>query len=127
MVVTGPKKTIGLIMGILFILVSIYILGSTFGLNIGLEFLDFIVQTIVLAWIVLVGAVFLVIDAITELGSKRMRSLLAALIGILLGLVPVLHSFGILPFTIPDIFGVVVYALVMIILGGFLIWDFTGG
>jgi hypothetical protein len=125
-VITGAKKWIGLLLGILFILASIYILGKTFGLALP-DFLGFLLNTIVLAWIVLVGSIFLIYDAIFEMGAKRMRSILAALIGVILGLIPVLHSFGVLPFTIPASFGNIVYALAMIILGGFLIWDFTGG
>ena len=123
-VVTGTKKWIGLLLGIIFILLSFYILANSLGIRLLITF-NFLMNELVLAWIVLLGAVFLTYDAILEMGHKRMRSLLAALIGALLGLVPVLHSFGILPFTVP--FGVIVYALVLIILGGFLIWDFTGG
>jgi hypothetical protein len=124
-VVTGKKKIIGLVIAIIFFLISAYVLATFFGMILPFDFLDFLLNELVLAWIVLVGSVYLIFDSITELGSKRIRSLLAALIGLLLGLVPVLYSFGFLPFTIP--FGVVVYALSMIILGGFLIWDFTGG
>jgi hypothetical protein len=124
-VITGTKKWIGLLLAVLFFLLSIYILGSRLGYLGFLGFLDFFINDVVLAWIVLVGSLFLVADSITELGHKRLRSILAALICLLLGLVPVLHSFNVIGFTIP--FGVVVYALVMILLGGFLIWDFTGG
>ena len=124
-VVTGTKKWVGLIFAILFFLISAYVFATFFGANLPLGFLDFLLNELVLAWIVLVGSIYLIFDSITELGHKRLRSLLAALIGLLLGLVPVLHQFKLIPFTIP--FGVVVYALSMIILGGFLIWDFTGG
>ncbi|MBW2995432.1 hypothetical protein KY312_03690 [Candidatus Woesearchaeota archaeon] len=124
-VVTGTKKWIGLLIAVVFFLLSVYVMATFFGMNLPFGFLDFFLNELVLAWIVLAGSIYLIFDSITELGHKRLRSLLAALIGLILGLVPVLHSFNVIPFTIP--FGVVVYALSMIILGGFLIWDFTGG
>ena len=124
-VVTGTKKWIGLFLGILFMLLSFYILTGEIGAGFSIGILDFLIGDLALAWIVLIGAIYLVFDAVTELGHKRLRSMLAALIGLLLGLIPVLNSLGIIPFTVP--FAGVVYALVLIILGGFLIWDFTGG
>jgi hypothetical protein len=124
-VVTGTKKWIGLFLGILFMLLSFYILTGEIGAGFSIGILDFLIGDLALAWIVLIGAIYLVFDAVTELGHKRVRSMLAALIGLLLGLIPVLNSLGIIPFTVP--FAGVVYALVLIILGGFLIWDFTGG
>jgi uncharacterized protein (DUF697 family) len=125
-VVTGAKKWIGLALAVFFLMISTYVIGLQVGLNLPLKFLDSVLNSLVLAWIVLIGSIFLVIDAITELGAKRLRSILAALIGVVLGLVPVLHSFNVIPFTIP-VFGEIIYALAMIILGGFLIWNFTGG
>jgi uncharacterized protein (DUF697 family) len=106
-------------------LLSFYILTGEIGAGFSIGILDFLIGDLALAWIVLIGAIYLVFDAVTELGHKRVRSMLAALIGLLLGLIPVLNSLGIIPFTVP--FAGVVYALVLIILGGFLIWDFTGG
>jgi small-conductance mechanosensitive channel len=127
--ITGAKKILGFILGVLLVVLSIYLFMSAFGMKLPFAFLAALSNTAVLGWLLIVSSLFLVYDAITELGSKRIRSLVAAFIGIVFGLVPVLKSLKILAFTIvPEgTFGVVLYSISLIIIGGFLMWDITGG
>jgi len=119
----------GFVLGILLVVLGLYMMLTAFGLKLPLAFLTALSSIVVLGWLLLVGSLFLVYDAITELGSKRIRSLIAAFVGIVFGLVPVLKSFNILAFTIiPEgTFGVVLYSIALIVVGGFLMWDITGG
>lgn len=107
---------------------SLHLLLSLIGLQLPFAFLVALSRVKVLAWVLLLSSAFLIYDGITELGGKRMKSLVAALVGLVLGLIPVLYSFNILPFTIPEaVWGVVLYLIFMAIVGVFLVWDITGG
>lgn len=126
----GPRKPISLIMGLVFLafggiplLNSMKVVGFT---------IPVLPQTILYVLSV-VGAVFLLWDAISEgmamMGFPqmlRMATFVMALVLLAVGLIPLLHSFGTISFTLPEFAAVVVNTL-YIVTGFLLIYGGTQG
>ncbi len=130
MMMGGPRKPISLVMGLVFLafggiplLNSMNVVGFT---------IPVLPQTILYALSV-VGAVFLLWDAISEgmamMGLPqmiRMATFVMALVLLAVGLVPLLHSFGAIGFTLPELAAIVVNTL-YIVTGFLLLYGGTQG
>lgn len=127
----GPRKPISLIMGLAFLafggiplLNSMNVIGFT---------IPVLPQTILYVLSV-VGAVFLLWNAISEgmtamMGLPqmlRMATFVMALVLLAVGLIPLLHSFGAIGFTLPELAAIVVNTL-YIATGFLLIYGGTQG
>ncbi len=130
MMMGGPRKPISLVMGLVFLafggiplLNSMNVVGFT---------IPVLPQTILYALSV-AGAVFLLWNAISEnmamMGfaqMARMATFVMALVLLAVGLVPLLHSFGAIDFTLPELAAIVVNTL-YIVTGFLLIYGGTQG
>lgn len=128
----GPRKPVSLILGLVFLafggiplLHSMNVIGFT---------IPVLPQTILYVLSV-IGAVFLLWDAISEgqmsmgMGMSQMltpATFIMALVLLAIGLVPLLHSFGTISFTLPELAAVVVNTL-YIVTGFLLIYGGTQG
>ncbi|MBI2176464.1 hypothetical protein HYU40_03930 [Candidatus Woesearchaeota archaeon] len=130
MMMGGPRKPISLVTGLVFLafggiplLNSMKVIGFT---------IPVLPQTILYALSVF-GAVFLLWNAISEnmamMGfaqMARMATFVMALVLLAVGLIPLLHSFGVIGFTLPELAAVVINTL-YIVTGFLLIYGGTQG
>ena len=126
----GPRKPISLVMGLVFLafggiplLNSMKVVGFT---------IPVLPQTILYV-ISVIGAVFLLWDAISEgmamMGFPqmlRMATFIMALVLLAVGLVPLLHSLGTIGFTLPELAAIVVNTL-YVVTGFLLLYGGTQG
>lgn len=126
----GPRKPVSFIMGLVFLAFGgIPLLHSMKVISFTIPVLP---QTILYVLSV-IGAVFLLWDAISEnmamMGGEQMlrtATFVMALVLLAIGLVPLLHSFGTISFTLPELAAVVVNTL-YIVTGFLLIYGGTQG
>lgn len=126
----GPRKPISLIMGLVFLAFGgIPLLHSMKVIGFSIPVLP---QTILYVLSV-AGAVFLLWDAISEnmamMGfaqMARMATFVMALVLLAVGLIPLLHSFGVIGFALPEFASIVIETL-YIVTGFLLIYGGTQG
>lgn len=126
----GPRKPISLLTGLVFLAFGgIPLLHSMKVISFTIPVLP---QTILYVLSV-IGAVFLLWDAISEnmamMGGEQMlrtATFVMALVLLAVGLIPLLHSFGTISFTLPELAAVVVNTLYLVT-GFLLIYGGTQG
>ena len=114
------KGWLALILGIVAIALGIIPLIASFGW-IGWNLPEFLlnIMTTVMLYVIVVIAVILFIDSIWEDDTLRIISIVVAAVIFVLGLIPILNSFGILGFSIP--ISELIVSILLIIEGIFLI------
>jgi hypothetical protein len=93
------KDIISFIVGLLLFALGLLPLLNSFGIGPDWMAMKFLPVTI-LAWIVAVGALYLVIDSVIEItnsSSVGFISILIAFVCLAVGILPILHGFGIGP------------------------------
>jgi hypothetical protein len=130
MMMGGPRKPISLLLGLAFIVLGGLPLLNRFGV------LSFTIPPIggIILWVLaVVGGVILLWDAISEnmamMGlsqQMRMASIIGGLVLLAVGIIPLLHSFGIIGFDIPE-FAAVVQHVLFVVFGALLIYGGTQG
>lgn len=97
-----PIGWISLILGVILIALGLIPLLNTWGI-IGFALPGGILGLIlgIAPWIIAIVGVFLLVEGFLEDDAMRMITIIVALTIIGAGLIPILHSFGILGFTIP--------------------------
>ena len=122
----SPRKPISFVVGVIVLVLGLIPLLSNFGF-IGFNLPAF--PAIVASIVALVGGLILLWDAFSETGGfglggiLMIPSFILAIISLAVGLIPLLASFGVIGFMLPDfVFSVINYLLVitgvLIILGG---------
>jgi hypothetical protein len=130
MMMGGPRKPISLLLGLAFIILGGLPLLNKFGV------LSFEIPPVtgVILWVLaIVGGVILMWDAISEgimaMGITqqiRMASIIGGLVLLAVGIIPMLHSFGMIGFDIP-VFAAVVQHVLFVVFGVLLIYGGTQG
>lgn len=130
MMMTGPRKPVSLLLGLAFVILGGLPLLNQFGV------LGFSIPQIggVILWaLALAGGIFLLWDAISEnmamMGlSQQMRlaSVIGGLVLLAVGLIPILNSFGIIGFNIPE-FAAIVQHVLFVVFGVLLLYGGTQG
>ena len=103
----GPRQPISGLLGVIFLILGVIPLLNTFGI---LGFTIPITPVGLILWILAtIGGLVLVWDALTEKmptgieSQLRMASLLGALILLAIGVIPILNSFGVIGFSLPEL------------------------
>lgn len=75
--------------------------------------------TTIAVWIIALAGVYIIIDGIIEPDGNMLHMLLLGMgiLFVVVGLIPILYSFGIIPFTIPFLGNLVVYNIVLTVEG----------
>ncbi|MBU0536296.1 MAG: hypothetical protein KKE20_04985 [Nanoarchaeota archaeon] len=115
MIFTSPRDTISFVIGLILITFGIIPLLNKFGAitwNIpGIN----ILPVGVLIWITAIAGFYILIDGFIEPPMHIFHWLLiiAGLIMMVIGLLPILHSFGVIGFKIPGMDNLVVYQVII--------------
>lgn len=109
----GPRQPISGILGLIFLALGLVPLLNSFGV---IPFNIPLIPTGLLLWaLALAGGVVLLWDALGEKmgvaggieGQMRMVSIIGGLILLGIGIIPILNSFGVIGFSLPDLVGMV--------------------
>ena len=127
-VFTRPRDTVSFLVGLVLLLVGgIPVLSSMKLLPFGLpSFLTGLVGNIAI-WLVAFGGAYVVIDGFIEppMHSLHWFLIVAGLILLVVGLIPILNKFGVISFNIPFLANLVVYQVIiaieglLLVIGGF--------
>lgn len=71
-------------------------------------------------YIITIAGLYLLVDSFMEDHGTRMISMIVAIVAIVIGLIPILNTFGVIGFTIPFL-GPVLYYVVFLVEGVFLL------
>jgi|GEM_PF-2104378 len=123
-VFTRPRDTISFFIGLILLLLGLIPLLSYFKvISFTLpEFLLGIVGSIFI-WIIAVAGAYIVIDGfiVPPLHSLHWILILLGFVFLVIGLIPILHKFNVMPFTINFLENMVVYNIVIAVEGFLLI------
>jgi len=116
-----PKNYIAALIGLLLSCLGLIpILNMVGVLSWGIPEGIMLVITSFALYIITIAGIYLLVDSFMEDHGLRMISIVVALVVIILGLVPLLNSFGLIGFTIP-LFGTpILYYVIFLIEGVFL-------
>jgi len=124
LVFTRPRDTVSFFIGLVLLILGLIPLLHYFKvLGFALpEFLSGLVGSIFI-WIIAVAGAYIVIDGFIEppLHSLHWILILIGLVFLIIGLIPILNNFNIIPFTISFLNNMVVYNLVIAVEGFLLI------
>ncbi len=116
MIFTSPRDTISFVVGLILLAFGIIPLLNKFGV-IGWNLPGFLVNlgTGVLVWIVAIAGLYILIDGFIEPPMHIFHWLLiiAGLIMMVLGLIPILHTFGVIGFSMPGMDSMILYWIVI--------------
>jgi hypothetical protein len=118
---TDPKHWLALFIGIILIALGGIPLLSKWGLvdfNLPLSMLG-VIEGIAL-WIISAAGFYLLIDSFFEEPGIRILSILVSLAVLAVGIIPLLHSFGTIAFSIPFL-STTIYYIVFVVEGIFLV------
>ena len=128
----GPRKPISLVLGLVFLAFGVIPLLNQFGV-IGFSIPQ--LPKVILYIISLVGAVFLLWDAIGEgqmgmgMGMSQMltpATFIMALVLLAIGLIPLLNSFGVIGFNLPE-FAAIIMNILYVVTGALVLYGGTQG
>ena len=73
----------------------------------------------VAVWIIAIAGVYIIIDGIIEPDRNMLHMLLLGMgaLFVIVGLIPILHMFGVIPFTIPFLDNLIVYNAILTVEG----------
>ncbi|MCX6706958.1 MAG: hypothetical protein NT001_02345, partial [Candidatus Woesearchaeota archaeon] len=112
MIFTSPRDTISCILGLILLAFGVIPLLSTLKM-ISWNLPSFLTNlpTGVLIWVVAIAGFYILIDGFIEPPMHIFHWLLifAGLIMMVIGLIPILHSFGTIGFTIPGMDSLIIY------------------
>ena len=123
------RKPLSLILGLVFVIIGLIPLLNGFGvIPFGLP-ID--VRGVILWVLAIVASVILLLDSLKMegfgIGSQlRIVSIVGGLLLLAVGLIPILHSFGVLGFTIPEVADTIKNVLFMVF-GALLLYGGTQG
>lgn len=126
----SPRKSISLILGIVFIVLGLLPILNSFKI---ISFVLPPIPEIILRILALIGGVFLLFDAVSEgqmaFGMTQYAMFASYIVGIgilLLGLIPILNSMSIIGFTLPAL-GETILNWLYLIVGALLLFGGTQG
>jgi len=120
LVFTRPRDTVSFFIGLILLALGLIPLLSYFKV-IGFALPGFLSGLIgsIFIWIIAVGGAYIVIDGFIEppLHSLHWILILLGFVFLVIGLVPLLHKFNVIPFTINFLESMVVYNIVIAVEG----------
>jgi len=120
MIFTSPRDTISFVVGLILMAFGVIPLLNQFGV-IGWNLPGFMVNlgTGVLVWIVAIAGFYILIDGFIEPPMHIFHWLLiiTGLILMVIGLLPILHNFGVIGFSIPGMDNLIVYWVIITLEG----------
>jgi len=124
MVFTRPRDTISFIVGLILAAFGIIPLLNGFGvMSFNLPGFLLNLPVSVLVWIIAVAGVYIVIDGVIEppMHIFHWALIVGGLILLVVGLIPILYGFGVIPFTVPFLGeNLIVYQILIAVEGLFL-------
>lgn len=121
MIFTSPRDTVSCIIGLILLAFGVIPLLNTLKM-ISWNLPGFLINnmpTSVLVWVVAIAGLYILIDGFIEppMHIFHWLLILSGLILMVIGLIPILHSFGTIGFTIPGMDNLLIYQVLISIEG----------